>query len=184
MINRRFNKLSAAAVWISSLESSPLGAISVAVTEVGLRRVVFTPPGILEEVYADWVMPIANAPQILFDTITYLREFLTGKCHTISVPIDWRACSQFEQEVLGATLSIPFGEVRSYGEIAHAIGNPSAARAVGGALSRNPIPIAIPCHRVVDSQRRLNGYTAPGGLAAKAWLLQLEGHRIVNNKLD
>ncbi|MHC1783038.1 MAG: methylated-DNA--[protein]-cysteine S-methyltransferase [Anaerolineaceae bacterium] len=73
--------------------------------------------------------------------------------------------------------------MRTYGSLAAAAGHPGAARAAGGVMSRNPIPVVIPCHRVVASDGTLHGYSAPGGLKTKSWLLELEGHCMENLKL-
>jgi methylated-DNA-[protein]-cysteine S-methyltransferase len=86
--------------------------------------------------------------------------------------------------VLQLTFSIPFGEVLTYGQIATQLHKSGAARAVGMALARNPLPILIPCHRVVASTGHLTGYLGSKGIAAKQWLLEREGHRIVSQKLD
>ena len=92
-----------------------------------------------------------------------------------ALPSDWRRhCTPFQRKVYAAALKIPAGQVRTYAEVARAIGQPRAARAVGQALKRNRWAPAIPCHRVVASDGRLGGYTAPGGLARKRRLLQRE----------
>ena len=88
-------------------------------------------------------------------------------------PIDWTLVAGFGRRVLRATAAIPFGQTLSYREVATAAGNPAASRAAGNALGRNPIPIVIPCHRVLHSGGGLGGYT--GGLDRKVRLLELEG---------
>jgi O-6-methylguanine DNA methyltransferase len=101
-----------------------------------------------------------------------LQEYLGGRRAFFDVPWDPAALGEFQGRVLGITARIPFGEVRSYGWIAKAIGDPAAARAVGTALATNPVPLIIPCHRVVKSDGGLGGYSFPG--MRKAWLLDLE----------
>ncbi len=91
--------------------------------------------------------------------------------------LDWSGLSEFARRVLIRCQEIGFGEVRSYGELAKAVGKPNAARAVGQVLSRNPFPILIPCHRVVGSDGRLGGFS--GGLRLKKRLLEFEGWRVV-----
>ena len=103
-----------------------------------------------------------------------LREYLEGERRHFDLPIDWRHMSDFQATVLRGALQIPAGEVLSYGELAQKIGRPKAARAVGRALGTNPMPIIIPCHRVLASDGSLTGYI--GGTAVKAHLLQLEGY--------
>ncbi len=101
-----------------------------------------------------------------------LRSYLSGRTKNFSTPCDLRGLTAFTHAVLKAATKIPYGEVRSYGWLAQRLGNPRAARAVGNALARNPIPIIIPCHRVVRSNGNLGGYAL--GTALKKRLLKLE----------
>ncbi len=107
--------------------------------------------------------------------LSHIREYLEGRRRTFPLPIAWESLPPFQRAVLRTTFAIPYGQVRTYGEIAAAIGRPKAARAVGRALATNPMPLVIPCHRVVGKGGRLHGYGGPGGLETKAWLLRLEG---------
>ena len=91
------------------------------------------------------------------------------------VPLDDRHLDDLRRAVYAATREIPPGTTRSYGEIARAIGRPNGAREVGAALARNPFPIIVPCHRVVAASGALTGFSAPGGLATKRRMLELEG---------
>lgn len=91
------------------------------------------------------------------------------------VPLDERDLDGFRRAVYAATRQIPPGSTRSYGEVARSIGRPDAARDVGAALARNPFPIVVPCHRVVAANGALTGFSAPGGLATKRRMLELEG---------
>jgi methylated-DNA-[protein]-cysteine S-methyltransferase len=102
-----------------------------------------------------------------------LKEYAEGRRHAFELPLDWESIKPFQRAVLKATSTIPFGETRSYGWVAHKIGKPRAFRAVGHALATNPIPIILPCHRVIGSDGGLHGYG--GGLPMKAMLLKLEG---------
>lgn len=113
-----------------------------------------------------------------------ILEYLTGTRRDFELPLDWSSITGFQSDVLHLTYEIPYGEVRSYGEVARALGKPAASRAVGGALARNPMPILIPCHRVVAASGALTGYSAADGITTKSLLLELEGHRIVGQKLD
>ena len=107
------------------------------------------------------------------EMIRELEEYAAGRRRAFDLPLDWSSIKPFQRAVLQAASTIPFGETRSYGWIAQKIGNPKAARAVGQALGANPIPIVLPCHRVINSNGRLGGYG--GGLPMKVMLLKLEG---------
>jgi methylated-DNA-[protein]-cysteine S-methyltransferase len=111
--------------------------------------------------------------------IGQLHEYFTGNRRQFDLPIDWSQMIGFQHDVLKLTFEIPYGQTRTYGDIARKLGNPTGARAVGAAVGSNPIPIFIPCHRVVGSNGSLHGYSAPGGIETKAWMLQLEGARII-----
>lgn len=104
-----------------------------------------------------------------------LSEYFRGERTRFSLPVDLRTLTPFQQEVLRATCRIPYGEAWSYGDVAAAVGRPRGARAVGQALSQNPICVVIPCHRVVASDGSLHGYSGAGGIETKRRLLELEG---------
>lgn len=105
-----------------------------------------------------------------------LREYFAGTRTAFDLPLA-PAGTEFQQKVWSALRRIPFGRVRSYGEIARALHKPAAARAVGAACGRNPLPIVVPCHRVVGTTGNLTGFA--GGLEMKSWLLQHEGIELV-----
>lgn len=107
--------------------------------------------------------------------LAQMSEYLNGVRRSFDFPIDWSVLTPFQQEVLQATLAIPYGQTRTYAEIAGQVGKPRAARAVGRAEATNPMPVVIPCHRVIGSDGKLHGYGAGEGLPTKAWLLELEG---------
>jgi methylated-DNA-[protein]-cysteine S-methyltransferase len=113
-----------------------------------------------------------RACDVLLATADQLREYFAGHRRTFDLPLAPDGTG-FQQIVWHALLAIPFGETRSYGQIAAAIGRPAASRAVGAANGRNPIAIIVPCHRVIGSSGQLTGYG--GGLPAKRWLLAHEG---------
>lgn len=102
-----------------------------------------------------------------------LSDYATGRTRSFTVPIDLAGLTPFQRRVLKATARVPYGEVASYGKIAAAIGNPGSSRAVGNALGSNPVPILIPCHRIIGADGRIGGFT--GGLRAKRRLLAMEG---------
>jgi methylated-DNA-[protein]-cysteine S-methyltransferase len=108
---------------------------------------------------------------VLLETERQLREYFAGKRKTFSVALDMRG-TRFQKDVWEALLAIPFGQTRSYRQLAKQLGNPRATRAVGAANGRNPISIIVPCHRVIGSSGKLTGFA--GGLEVKAHLLGLE----------
>ena len=115
-------------------------------------------------------------PRFVLEAIEGMTALLAGEPRDLrGVPIDERRLDNFRRAVYAATRDIPAGATRSYGEIAREIGRPEAARDVGAALARNPFPIIVPCHRVVASNGALTGFSAPGGLATKRRMLELEG---------
>ncbi len=104
-----------------------------------------------------------------------LERYFNGERLAFELPCDLSGLPPFRQRILRLAADIGYGEVLSYGELAQQAGCPAAARAVGGAMAANPIPIIIPCHRVVAASGRLTGYSAPGGLIMKRYLLSMEG---------
>ncbi len=123
-----------------------------------------------------------RAPEIVRDdralrpVVDELDAYFAGALRQFSADVDLRGVTPFTGRVLEAARGIGFGEVTSYGDLARAIGVPAASRAVGGALGRNPVPIIVPCHRVLQQGSSLGGYT--GGLDIKRTLLALEGYRL------
>ncbi len=141
------------------------GIVSVRLPRQSRDQVVQELAEIWPEGILDQESPAEDAREI--------KEYIAGRRQGFSLPVDLQRAKPFQRAVLQATLTIPFGETRSYGWVARAIGAPRAARAVGHALATNPIPIIIPCHRVIASNGSLGGYT--GGLPMKRKLLALEG---------
>lgn len=104
-----------------------------------------------------------------------LERYFKGERQTFNdVPVDLSSVTPFRRRILELIRAIPFGEVWTYGQVAVLAGKSGAARAIGGAMASNPLPVVIPCHRVVAGDGRLTGYTAPGGIACKDYLLRLE----------
>ena len=149
--------------------ASPVGELKVVASDKGLVAVLWENdrPGRvpLQEMVADERHPV------LVETERQLGEYFAGKRKTFSVALDMRG-TQFQKDVWAALLAIPFGETRSYGELAKQLGNPKASRAVGAANGRNPVSIIVPCHRVIGATGKLTGFA--GGLETKATLLTLE----------
>ena len=154
--------------------ATPVGRLLVAATDAGLVRVVFRQSeAAFTRALRDLGLTVTRSPARTHDVVRQLRAYFAGRRRRFDVPIDLRGVTPFQRRVLAATAEVPPGHVVSYGEIARRIGRPNGSRAVGQALGRNPIPIVIPCHRVVAAGGRLGGYT--GGLAIKKKLLRLEG---------
>ncbi|MBC8505177.1 MAG: methylated-DNA--[protein]-cysteine S-methyltransferase [Anaerolineales bacterium] len=163
-------------IYIGSTNPTPIGVIWVAVGEDGLIRVSMSDDkkSLIEELENRYRVNVIVDEQ---RTETYTRQieaYLRGERENFDLPIDWSVMTPFQMKALKATYEIPSGETRTYGEIAAQVGNPKAARAVGRAEATNPIPIVIPCHRVLNSAGKLHGYSGHGGLETKAWLLELE----------
>jgi methylated-DNA-[protein]-cysteine S-methyltransferase len=155
---------------------SPIGELIVFVTPRGLLRVKYADEPI-ESVLADVaarVSPrILRAPARTDDVRRELDGYFALRRRRFELPIDWSLVRGFAGGVLRQTARIPFGDVRSYGQVAAQAGSPRAARAAGNALGSNPIPIVVPCHRVLLANGNLGGYS--GGLDRKRYLLALEG---------
>ena len=156
---------------------SPLGLLLVAATKRGLVRVSFHTEQ-HDDVLNDLVLRISprvlEAPAKLDDVRRELDEYFEGERRTFGVPLDWRLSHGFRAKVLHKLYEhVPYGETASYAEMAADAGNPRAYRAAGSAMGSNPIPVIVPCHRVVASGGGLGGYG--GGVDMKRFLLRLEG---------
>jgi methylated-DNA-[protein]-cysteine S-methyltransferase len=154
------------AVCYSHLES-PVGTLLLTADDSGLRQIVFPTGTRPAQPDAAW---IKNA-ELLTEPVRQLRAYFAGEVETFDLPLAPKG-TPFQQRVWRELLNIPYGETISYGELARRIGNPNASRAVGLANGSNPIPIVIPCHRVIGSNGKLTGYGA--GLPIKEKLLALE----------
>lgn len=156
---------------------SPIGPLAIAATTRGLVRLAFVRDGVSEEaVAADLAASVSprvlEAPALLDPVRRELDEYFAGDRRRFELAVDWRLVRGFGRAVLMATAAIDYGDTASYTEVARRAGSPRAYRAAGNALHRNPIPIVIPCHRVLHAGGGLGGYG--GGLEAKRFLLGLE----------
>ena len=145
-------------------------------TERGLVRVAFQDEDrddVLEELSRRLSPRILESARVSDEVRRELDQYFAGERTRFDVTVDRRLIGDFARKVLGATARVPFGRTTTYGEVATKIGSPRAARAVGNALGSNPIPIVIPCHRVLRSGGALGGYG--GGVDRKQRLLHLEG---------
>jgi methylated-DNA-[protein]-cysteine S-methyltransferase len=148
---------------------SPVGELKLIASDQGLAAILWENdrPGRVR------LGPMVENPAhpILVETERQLKDYFAGRLQAFTVPLDFHGTA-FQKQVWAALLAIPFGETRSYGEIARQLGRPTASRAVGAANGRNPISIIAPCHRVVGSNGALTGFA--GGLEVKELLLGLE----------
>lgn len=153
---------------------SPLGPLTAAITPRGLVRLAYPgEEGVLEELSTRISPRVLEMPAKLDRLRRQLDEYFEGSLRRFRFELDWTLVGPFGRKILATTAKIPYGTVASYGEVATRTGNPRASRAAGNALGSNPIPIVVPCHRVVRSGGALGGYT--GGLDRKEFLLRLEG---------
>ena len=155
---------------------SPIGTLLVATTPKGLVRISFHSEAedlVLEELARRVSPRIVRAPGKVAPVARELDEYFAGRRKGFDVPLDWRLVGPYARKVLRATARIPFGQVSTYREVARKAGNPAASRAAGNALGSNPIPVVVPCHRVLRTGGGLGGYG--GGLEVKELLLRLEG---------
>ncbi len=155
---------------------SPFGTLHAAITKRGLVRVAFpeeSVESVLERLARGLSPRIVEAPASLDPVKRELDEYFAGRRRTFDLALDWALIAPFGRRVLKMTAAIPYGGHLSYAEIAAEAGSPRGARAAGNALGANPIPIVIPCHRVLRSGGALGGYG--GGLERKRFLLELEG---------
>ena len=154
---------------------SPVGPLLLAATDQGLIRVAFALEGhdAVLQILADKVSPrILSAPGRLDAAARELDEYFAGRRHAFDLPLDWRLSAGFRRTVLSHLPEIGYGHTASYAAIAQLAGNPKAVRAVGSACATNPMPVVVPCHRVVRSDGSMGGYL--GGADAKRTLLTLE----------
>jgi methylated-DNA-[protein]-cysteine S-methyltransferase len=148
--------------------NSPVGALSLVATDLALVALVWRREG-----HRSAFETAVENPEhpVLRETLRQLHEYFAGSRRTFDLPLEFRG-TEFQRRAWSALLTIPYGETRTYGQMAEQIGNPTAVRAIGAANGRNPISIIAPCHRVIGMNGALTGFG--GGLDAKAWLLSLE----------
>lgn len=148
------------------LLTSPIGDLRLVASPNGLRRIDLPPAGAPEN---SWV---GESTPILAETVRQLTEYFAGDRRTFDLPLEPEG-TDFQLSVWKVLRAIPFGHTISYGEQARRLGDANKARAVGSANGRNPLPIVVPCHRVVGADGSLTGFS--GGVEAKRWLLEHEG---------
>jgi methylated-DNA-[protein]-cysteine S-methyltransferase len=160
-----------------AIVDSPLGPLVAATTPRGLVRLAYTgsrdESDVLEDLAARLSPRILEAPARLDRARRELDEYFEGERKRFELPIDWSLTRGFAGEVLRQTARIGFGKTSTYAEVASGAGSPRAVRAAGNALGANPLPVVVPCHRVLRTGGALGGYT--GGVERKQFLLRLEG---------
>ncbi len=158
--------------------NSPLGPILLLANGQGLCRITINqaPDECLEKLQNQYRQEIIADKKALAKPLKALQGYFQGKRRNFKLDMDLGTATSFQKSVWQTLMKIPYGQVRSYQWVAHQIGTPQAARAVGMANRCNPLPIVIPCHRVIKADGELGGYS--GGIAIKQALLELEGVRL------
>ncbi|MBP7689022.1 MAG: methylated-DNA--[protein]-cysteine S-methyltransferase [Thermoflexales bacterium] len=179
-LRQALNRARGRTVYYDVVSHSRVGELYVAVSERGLIALDF---GLGERNFVERVQRRTKATLVrsreeCAEVMKQVREYLDGKRMAFDLPLDMTTMTAFQRQVLTAASNIPRGKWLTYGDVAKAIGRPQASRAVGQALGHNPVPIVIPCHRVLGSDGSLHGYSGGGGIQTKAWLLQLEGAQL------
>jgi methylated-DNA-[protein]-cysteine S-methyltransferase len=177
-VDRRFRERAAAEGLLDvayDVVDTPIGALLVAVTDRGVCRVGFDPEPErdLEPIAREFGSRVLRAPKAVDTPKRELDEYFEGTRTRFDLPLDLRVGAEFRLRVMHELARVPYGSVTTYGALAARAGRPTAARAVGTFMNRNPIPIVLPCHRVVGASGSLVGYG--GGLERKEQLLRLEG---------
>ena len=179
-LDNRFREAAAAAGLIDAafdLANTPIGTLLVATTDRGLCQISFDPDRGLDELSEAAGRRVLRVPRRIDAVRRELDEYFEGRRTEFDLPLDVTRVPEFQRVVLHELALVPYGEVTTYGALAARVGKPRAARSVGGAMNRNPIPIVVPCHRVIGASGSLTGYG--GGLDRKRALLKLEGALLV-----
>ncbi|MFS2223257.1 methylated-DNA--[protein]-cysteine S-methyltransferase [Pantoea sp. B65] len=155
--------------YFCKLIASPVGMLTLVASDQGLTAILWEN----DNPQRVRLPPLTenNQHPLLLETERQLNDYFAGRRQRFDLPLDFVG-TEFQKKVWAALVAIPFGETRSYGEIARQIGHPQAVRAVGAANGRNPLSIVAPCHRVIGANGKLTGFA--GGLAIKAFLLNIE----------
>jgi O-6-methylguanine DNA methyltransferase len=162
-------------LFYTSINTPLAGQLWLAATEQGLCAIVFDgdEAAFVRKLQRRWGVQPQRDDSALAEATKQVQEYLTGERKAFDLPLDLRLLRPFHRLVLEATAAIPWGQVSTYRALAHQLGRPRATRAVGRAEACDPLPLVIPCHRVIGSDGRLTGYS--GGLDMKRALLELEG---------
>jgi O-6-methylguanine DNA methyltransferase len=163
-------------IYIGQIKNTPLCRVWAAVSDAGLWAVEYQVPReeFIESVQGRGSVALAESATLTAPVLQEVAEYLQGTRTRFTIPIDWAGMSAFQVEVHQVVMKIPYGQTATYSEIAASIGRPGAARAVGRVNATNPIPLVIPCHRLVGADGSLKGYGGKGGIKTKKWLLDFE----------
>ena len=176
-LDRRLHEAGEGIVYYSYLDDQRVGKLFIGLTDHGLVSLQFvdTEDEFRARIEQRTQALVVYAPEKLEEATQQVGEYLSGERGAFELPVDISSMTPFQQTVLDEVAKVPRGEVVTYGELAKRIGKPHAARAVGQALGSNPVPIVVPCHRVIASDGSLGGYSGRRGVETKATLLTLEG---------
>ncbi len=163
-------------IYPGELNNTPLGNLRLVVSDLGLVAVEWadSQPD-LDSLVHRLRRPVELNESKLRLYKKEILEYLQGKRRAFTFPIDWQSLRPFQRKALQAVFKIPYGQLRTYAQVAAKIGHPNAPRAVGRANATNPMPLVIPCHRVIGTDGKLHGYGGGNGLPTKVWLLKMEG---------
>ena len=163
-------------IYLGELNNTPLGDLCIAASDLGLLAVEWADSQLELNAYLLRLKRPVEPNQKKVQTYAKeLSDFLKGTRRNFTIPIDWSALRPFQLKMLKVVFEIPYGETRTYAEVAAQIEHPHAYRAVGRANATNPMPLVIPCHRVIGKDGKLHGYGGGDGLPTKEWLLKMEG---------
>ncbi len=169
---------------VGKLENTPVGTIWIAASPRGLVAISLWDDEsrfMAEVARLTGTVPdrVAEPGPFISHALAELDAYLRGELKEFTTPIDWSTLKPFQRQALELVCAVPYGHTSTYGAIAGQLGRPGAVRAVGQANATNPVPIIIPCHRILGADGKLHGYGARGGLETKAWLLRLEGSWLI-----
>jgi methylated-DNA-[protein]-cysteine S-methyltransferase len=163
-------------IYLGKLNNTILGDLRLAASDLGLIAVEWTDSQPeLDSYLRRLARPVEENVEKLNLYAGELLEYIRGKRREFTFDIDWQSLKPFQRKAMQAVYAIPYGETRTYADIAVQIGHPNAPRAVGRANATNPMPLVIPCHRVIGTDGKLHGYGGGEGLKTKEWLLKMEG---------
>lgn len=166
------------------IENTPVGTMVAAASSAGLAYMSFYGLQDFQTLISDSTnTPSRESLSLIQEAIRQVQEYFNHQRKVFDLPLDLGGVPEFRKKVLLETGRIPYGKTISYGELAAFIRQPKAARAVGGALARNPLALVIPCHRVVAGDGSLHGFSSPGGIKTKESLLKMEGCKIRNARV-